>query len=113
MILFYFVEITLVYEGCDVNDALLTRYCAISVETAKCLYKESQPKNKNKLNFLWVNHSGSWDLSLNSTKEPPSITLPSSLVSINNKLTKAKRSKVREHITYKNIIEILKIMEMP
>ena len=61
----YFFEITFVYKGCDVNDASLTRYCDMSVETAKCLYKESQLKNKNKLNFLWVKRSGSWDLSLN------------------------------------------------
>ena len=78
---FYFFEVTFVYEGCNVNDALLTRYCDTSVETAKCLYKESQPKNKNKLNFLWVNRSGSWDLSLNqfSTKKRPSITRLSSI----------------------------------
>ena len=81
MIQFYFFEITFAYEGCDVNDALLTGYCDMSVETAKCLSKESQPKNTNKLNFLWVNQSGSWNLSLNmlSTKKPPSITLPSSI----------------------------------
>ena len=47
----------------------------MSVETAKYLCEESQPENKNKVNFPRVNCSESWDLllSLFLTKKTPSI----------------------------------------